>query len=164
MKSKDDDNLRLLFELIKGARRSDRELAKVLGKSQPTITRRRTLLEKQKMIQEYTVVPDLFKMGFEIMAFTFMSFSEFRPELFRKAREWTDQQPWIIFSADGEGLGMNACFVSVHKNYSSYSKLLTQIRQDWQPNLKDVQSFVISLARGDLFIKQFSFRTLEKVK
>lgn len=37
---------KLLYELMKNSRRSDRELAKVLGISQPTVSRRRIALEK----------------------------------------------------------------------------------------------------------------------
>ena len=36
----------LLLELLKDSKRSDRELAKILGVSQPTITRLRHKLEK----------------------------------------------------------------------------------------------------------------------
>ena len=37
---------KLLFELMKNSHRSDRQLAKALGVSQPTVTRRRAMLEK----------------------------------------------------------------------------------------------------------------------
>jgi hypothetical protein len=50
--------------------------------------------------------------------------------------------------------------VSLHKGYASYSRLLTQLRRDWQPNLTSEQSFVISLDRTDLMIKHFSLRYL----
>jgi len=52
--------------------------------------------------------------------------------------------------------------VSAHKNYSSLSRLITELRHDWQPNIKDVQSFIISVDRPDLIIKEFSLRYLEK--
>ena len=47
---------RLLSELIRDSRRSDRELAKVLHVSQPTVTRRRALVEKE-LIDGYTAIP-----------------------------------------------------------------------------------------------------------
>ncbi len=86
MSDKEKEKLKLLHELIKGARRSDRELAKVLKISQPTITRKRTRLEAEGLIQEYTIIPNVAKMGFEIVAFTFMSFNETTPELLEKAQ------------------------------------------------------------------------------
>jgi len=52
MSKKEQERLRLLFALIKGARRSDRELARTLRISQPTITRKRTQLEKEGYIRE----------------------------------------------------------------------------------------------------------------
>ncbi len=162
MSEKEKEKLRLLHELIKGARRSDRQLAKVLKISQPTITRKRTRLEAEGLVQEYTVVPNLAKMGFEILAFTFLAFTEAKPESLEKAREWAKKQPNIVFAADGEGLSMNSILISVHKNYASFSKLITTLRQDWQPKLKDAQSFILSMNRPDLIVKPFSFRYLER--
>ncbi|HEY4675410.1 MAG TPA: Lrp/AsnC family transcriptional regulator [Candidatus Bathyarchaeia archaeon] len=158
-----EDIIRLLFAMIKQSRRSDRELAKILDISQPTVTRKRMQLEKEGYIREYTLVPELAKIGYDFLAVTFMSFAEDRPELFEKAKEWTNKQPSILFAANGEGLGMDSIMVSVHTNYASYSRLVTQLRRDWQPNLKNVQSFIISLSRRELFIKDFSFRYLEAI-
>jgi len=162
MSEKEKEKLRLLHELIKGSRRSDRELAKVLKISQPTVTRKRTRLETERYIQEYTIVPNIAKMGFEIIAFTFLAFTEAKSELLEKAREWAKRQPNIVYASDGEGLGMNSIIVSVHRNYASFSKLVTALRQDWQPNLKDVQSFILSTNRQELTVKSFSFKYLEK--
>jgi DNA-binding Lrp family transcriptional regulator len=162
MSDKEKEKIDLLHELIKGSRRSDRELAKVLKISQPTITRKRTRLESEGYINEYTVIPNLVKMGYEIIAFTFLAFTEAKPKLLAKAHEWGKKQPNIVFASDGEGLGMNSIMVSVHKNYASFSKLITDMRQDWQPNLKDVQSFILSVNRPELMVKPFSFKYLGK--
>jgi DNA-binding Lrp family transcriptional regulator len=43
---------------MKNSRRSDRQLAKALGVSQPTVSRTLERLEKQGMIREYTVIPN----------------------------------------------------------------------------------------------------------
>lgn len=58
----------LLFELLKNSKRSDRELAKILGVSQPTVTRMRGRLVKEGMIKEWTIIPDFVKIGYRIMA------------------------------------------------------------------------------------------------
>jgi DNA-binding Lrp family transcriptional regulator len=161
LSKKQENRNRLLFELIKGARRSDRELAKAMKTSQPTVTRRRTLLEKEGYIQEYTIIPDLEKMGYEILAFTFLSFVQPpRPDIIEKARGWAEKQSAVVFAADGEGLDMNSVLISAHKDYSSLARLLTRLRQDWQANIKDMQSFRICVNRPELLIKQFSFRHL----
>lgn len=155
-----ENELKILLELIKGARRSDRELAKAIGISQPTVTRARTKLEKTGFVKEYTIIPDLRKMGYELLVFTFMSFSEGRPELFDKAREWIKKQPSVIFANNGEGPRLNSMMLSLHKNYADYSDLITELKRDWQPNLTNLQSFLIDLDRSDLTIRDFSFRHL----
>lgn len=162
MSDKEKEKIALLHELIKGSRRSIRELAKVLKISQSTITRRRTKLESERYINEYTVIPNLAKMGYEIIAFAFLVYREAKVESLAKARELGKKQLSIVFASDGEGLGMNSIIVFVHKNYASFSKLMTDMRQDWQPNLKDVQSFILSVNRPELTVKPFSFRDLEK--
>jgi DNA-binding Lrp family transcriptional regulator len=150
--------IELLYELLKNSRRSDRELARALGVSQPTVSRLIKKLEKEGFIREYTIVPDLAKLGSDFVAVTFLSFAEDRPELFERARKWTENQPSVLFAANGEGLGMNSIMVSVHEDFGSYTKLITQLRRDWQPNLKNTGTFMISLTRPDLLIKLFSFR------
>ena len=62
--------MNLLLELLKDSKRSDRELAKVLGLSQPTVSRMRSRLVKEGVIKGFTVVPDFTKIGYEIMAIT----------------------------------------------------------------------------------------------
>ena len=62
---------KILFELMKDSHRSDRQLAKSLGVSQPTVTRRRAMLE-ENFIEGYTVIPKFGQIGFEIAAFTFI--------------------------------------------------------------------------------------------
>jgi DNA-binding Lrp family transcriptional regulator len=161
MNKKEHDNLRLLFALIKGARKSDRELAKVLKISQPTVTRKRASLEKEGYIKEYTVIPNLVKMGYDFIAVTFLSFAADRFELRDKTIEWTKNRPCIILVVNGEGMGMNSMMVSAHMNYASYSKLMSELRHDWQPNLKSTETFIISLARPELMMKPLSFRYLE---
>lgn len=150
--------MQLLSELMKNSRRSDRELAKAVGVSQPTISRMLKRLEKEGFIKEYTIVPDLAKIGNDFVAITFLSFAEDKPELFDKAREWTRKQPSVLLANNGEGMGMNSIMVSVHSDYGSYSRLITQLRRDWQPNLKSTETFMVSLTRPEMVIKPFSFR------
>lgn len=101
--------------MVRDARRSDRELAKAVGVSQPTVSRFIKKLENQGLINEYTIIPELSKMGYELLVFTFLSFAEDRPELFEKAREWTKKQQAVIFANNGEGCGMNSIMVSIHE-------------------------------------------------
>jgi DNA-binding Lrp family transcriptional regulator len=65
-----DLELRLICELVRNSRKSDSELAKLIGVSQPTVSRIRTKLEEEGVI-EYTGTVNLRELGFEIIAITF---------------------------------------------------------------------------------------------
>ncbi len=89
-----DTELKLISELMKNSRKSDRELAKVIGVSQPTITRTRARLEKEGYIREYTAIPDFRRLGYEIMAFIFVKPKEgLGAEELQKARMTTQRGP-----------------------------------------------------------------------
>ena len=153
--------LKLLFEFMKNSKRSDREIAKIIGVSQPTITRMRQRLEK-KAIVEYTVIPDWAELGFEIVAFTFVKATK-QPELTEKAKEWTMKNPNVVFASGGEGMGMDCAMISFHKNFSDFSNFITNLRMAWAENLKDLQSFLMT-ADGQRKMKPFSLKYLEKAK
>ena len=70
MKKLKDVDYEIISELIKNSKISDRKLAKRIGVSQPTVTRRRAGLEKEGLI-EYTGIPNFAKLGIDIMAFHF---------------------------------------------------------------------------------------------
>ena len=55
--------LRIISELMEDSRRSDRELARAVGVSQPTVSRMIRKLEKDGIIREYAVIPDFSKLG-----------------------------------------------------------------------------------------------------
>jgi DNA-binding Lrp family transcriptional regulator len=75
-KSVKDVELRLVSELMKNSRRSDRELAKTIGVSQPTVSRAVKRLEKEGYIQEYTIIPNFVKLGYRILALTFVKLKQ----------------------------------------------------------------------------------------
>jgi DNA-binding Lrp family transcriptional regulator len=64
-------DFQIMWELIKDSRKSDMQLAKIIGVSQPTVTRKRTNLEKG-FIEGYAAIPNFDKIGFKIVAFTFV--------------------------------------------------------------------------------------------
>jgi len=153
----------LLLELLKNSKRSDRNLAKVLGVSQPTITRTRHKLETNGMIQDYTIVPDFRKMGFEIMALTFVKMKSeiLSSEVMKGATKYAEKFPNAIFASTGEGLGMTGVIISFEKNYSDYHRHLNQLRVDWKDFTEDIQSFVIAIGQGEF--KRFSLSHLKDV-
>ena len=153
--------LKLLFELIKNSKRSDREIAKIIGVSQPTITRMRQRLEK-KAIMEYTVIPEWRELGFEIIAFTFVRATRQRGST-EKAREWAMKNPSVVFASGGEGMGMDSAMISFHRNFSDFSGFIAGLKMDWSEHIQDIQSFLMT-TDGDRLIKRFSLKYLEKAK
>jgi DNA-binding Lrp family transcriptional regulator len=147
---KEEKLLKILKELLRNSRRSDRELAKVIGASQPTVTRNRRLLSQY--IRSYTVVPEFSEIGYEILALTFAKARTYsRKEVEAKlayTKEWVMRHPNIIFASDGEGLGKDAVMVSLHKNYSQYADFMREFSIDFADFVGDSQSFIISLKTG----------------
>lgn len=159
--------IKLLSELMKNSRRSDRELAKAVGVSQPTVGRMIKKLEKEGLVKEYTMLPDFRKLGYELLAFTFIKFSRMyttkdvertRTEL---ARTFKDAPLEIVLVERGTGLGYHGLFISFHKNYTSYMELREWIRRLISVDLSDVQGFLISLA-DDVHYRPLTFSTLAK--
>src|SRR4030066_1497567 len=90
--------LMVIAELMKNSRRSDRELAKALHTSQPTVSRTIKRLEKMGIIKEYTMIPDFSKLGYKIMGITQMKVEEVNKEQFKEMVD-TEVRPF------GEGWG-----------------------------------------------------------
>ena len=140
-------DLRLLGELLRGCRRSDRDLARVLGLSQPTVSRKRRWLEKNGFI-EYAGVPDLRKLGFDVLAITFGDWKhrEFPDHRVDAAREFAERHPNLIFLSSGSVLCSGRVAISVHRDYSEYTLFLSEIRSDWGKYMDVTGSFLISLS------------------
>jgi DNA-binding Lrp family transcriptional regulator len=159
---------KLLRELLKNSRRSDRELAKALGTSQPTVTRRRANIEKN-FIDGYTAIPKWEKIGFEIVAFTFVRHNikyakpEVRETAFRKVEEWMMKQPNVIFAIEGQGMGWDGICVSVHKSYSDFTEFMKKHNSELSDVLIDSQSFISNIEPTTIR-KPFHLKYLEKAK
>jgi len=153
----------LLRELLKDSKRSDRDLAKVLKVSQPTITRTRHRLEKNGMIQDYTIIPNFRKMGFEILALTFVKMRPeiLSPDVMEEAKKYAAKFPNSIFASTGEGLGMTGIIISFHKNYTEYHQKVNMLRVDWKDLTDEIQSFVVAIGEGEF--KRFSLGHLRDV-
>jgi len=161
MSRKNESLKELLFELIKNSKRSDRDLAKILGYSQASITRKRKILEKEA-IKQYTVIPNLSYLGFDIVAFTFASAKLTMDQpLETEGRKWADAQPNIVFSSTGQGMGADGLMVSVHKDYADFAKFNYNFMRSWGKYFQDIKTFLISI-KGDLITKSFSFNYLTK--
>jgi DNA-binding Lrp family transcriptional regulator len=152
--------LNLLLELLKDSKRSDRELAKVLGVSQPTVSRTRSKLVKEGIIQEFTVIPDFVKMGYEIMAIT--TFQTKAKGMEERTAKWAEARPNVIFAARANGMGKNGAAISVHKSFTDYSTFIADLRLEWGDALGDFDMILISLR--DLIAKPLSLKYLAEQK
>lgn len=147
--------------MLKNSKRSDRELAKALKSSQPTVTRMRNKLEKGGVIQEYTMLPAFGKLGFEIFAIT-LTKTKFDPELTERALKSVNAKPNIIFCAASEGLGKNGIIISVHKSYADYSRFMTEYMVEWRDVIEAYDTVLVSLAGGWVG-KPFSLKYLAEL-
>ncbi|MEM3731355.1 MAG: Lrp/AsnC family transcriptional regulator [Candidatus Bathyarchaeia archaeon] len=156
---------RLLMEMIADCKRSDRELAKALNVSQPTVTRARSWLEKNGYVREYTVIPEFSKIGLEIVAFTFI---RVRPgttidkvaEIRSKAESFFEKHPNIVMALRGEGLGCDGIIVSLHKDYAEFIEYMRALKME-TINTEVMGSFVASLKYAYQY-KYLTFKTLKE--
>ena len=136
----------LLLEYLKGSKRSDRELAKVVGVSQPTITRMRQRLVKEGAIKHFTVIPDFVKMGYEIMVISHIKNKALVvTELEEKAEKYWKKYPNVIFVSRAEGMGKNGVLISLHKSYTDYSDFLAENLREWGDYIESYDSMLINL-------------------
>jgi DNA-binding Lrp family transcriptional regulator len=158
---------KLLSELMKNSSRSDRELAKAIGSSQPTVSRTRKRLEEQGYIKEYTMIPDFGKLGFEIMAFTFLRYKkELTPEEFEEIKKIAEEYELMfpmtfLMVLKGMGLGYDRIIVTFHEDYSGYTEMLSRLRQFPLEVVTDVQSFLVNL-KGTEHYQPFTLSKIAK--
>jgi len=149
------EDYRILFELMKNARISDRKLAKLLGTSQPTVSRKRAYLEKE-LIDGYTAVPKWEKLGYEIFAVTFfktksaVKTKERYLAARKKGESYLMSQPSVIMSGGCQGMGMDSFTLSFHKSYSDYDEWFRKLRLECGDLLDDAQSVLINLLGTEL--------------
>ncbi len=142
---------RLFMELLKNSKRSDRELAKVLGVSQPTITRMRHKLVEEGTIREFTVIPDFIKLGYKIMAITIAKAKiALTPEEQEKTKTLVLENPNVIFVASANGMGRNGVMISLHRNYSDFVRFMSDLKSESTGYMENVDNMLISLTSGDV--------------
>jgi len=143
--------LKILSELMKNSRTSDRELAKRLGVSQPTTSRIRNKLENQGYIKEYTLIPNFTKLGYNLMAVTFLARAkEYAKQdittLFKEAQKSATKTGFdTIMALRGMGFEHDAVVVSFHESYSAYQERIKEIKQFPYIDVEQITSFLIDL-------------------
>jgi len=155
-----DIEVKLVCMLMRNCRKSDRELAKLVGVSQPTVSRIRTRLEKEGVIR-YTGAADLRKLGYDIIAITFGNWKhpEYPDIKELKTKDFLTKHPNIIFASTGRGPNSDRVSISVHKTYSDYSAFIRELRSDWGEHWALTESFLLSL-KSDNVIRPLSLAYL----
>ena len=166
-KSKDID-FKILFELMKDSKISDRKLAKKVGVSQPTVTRRRARLEKE-LIDGYTAIPKWGKLGYEILAFTFVKTKQalgLRAK-YKAAQErgtkWLMNHANVIMSGGCRGMGVNGFMISVHEGYSDFDNFMAEHKRELGDMFTDVQTVLVNFS-GSQILKPLHFKYLAEMK
>jgi len=160
-----DVELKVVIELIKNSRRSDRELAKAVGVSQPTVSRTIQKLEEQGTIKEYTIIPDYPQLGFMLMSITFTKTGgqltkEVQDDLMKRVRDFMKENPSALILGN-TGMGCDADYVAIafHGDYGEYKEFMTEIRQFPNASVDETRSFVIDVTDKNQFLP-LSFRYL----
>lgn len=163
-----DIDFKILFGLMKNSKISDRELGKIVGVSQPTVSRRRAKLEKEA-IDGYTVIPKWGKLGYEILAFTFVKTKQTLGlrENYKAAQEkgtkWLMSHANVIMSGGCRGMGMNGFMISVHKNYSDFDSFIAELKRELGDTFTDVHTVLVNLG-GRQILKPLHFKYLTEGK
>jgi DNA-binding Lrp family transcriptional regulator len=152
-----DVELKTVIELLKNSHRSDRELARAIGVSQPTLSRTRVRLEKQGMIKEYTIIPDYSQLGFTLLSMTFTKMKgplseKMSDDLKKQARNTMSEHPSALILGN-TGMGNNADYVAVafHRDYSEYAEFMNDIKGFPNVDIDETRSFLINLLDKNQF-------------
>ncbi|MDH5448453.1 MAG: Lrp/AsnC family transcriptional regulator [Candidatus Bathyarchaeota archaeon] len=163
-----DIDYKILRELLNNSKTSDRQVAKKIGISQPTVTRRRARLERE-LIDGYTAIPKWEKLGYEILAITLVKTKEALglKDSYKNAHEkgikWLMKQPNVLMSGGCRGMGVSGFMISVHKSYSDYDSFMSKHKRELGDTFTDVQTVLVNLG-GNQILKPFHLKYLAEAK
>lgn len=155
----------IIKELIRDSTKSERQISKIIGVSQPTVSRIKKSLLDQKIIQELIAIPNFDKIGYELMAINFVKIKaalapdEERKQNFQNVQKWMSEQPNVIFCSYCKGLDSDSFFISVHKNYPEFDEFIKNHNNEMGHLLAQVKSSLVNLKENQT-IKPFNFKYL----
>lgn len=150
---------KILSELIKKSNRSDHHIGQITGLSQPTVSRLRAQLEKDGVIKEYTITPDLPKMGYSIMAvFSIKYKAHQKGKVKQMSSDALINHSSTIFASQAQGMGKNAISISLFKNYGEYAEYMSYVTGKWDDVIEDYSVMLVDL-KGPI-LKPFSLKYL----
>ena len=155
---------------MKNSKKSDRELARSLGYWQSTITRHRKRLENEDVIREYTVIPNLRKLGYEIFAFQLIKFwrppptREIPEHAWNALKEWLDSCPEVIFATRvlAQQGQWDVLVVSLHLSYADFSEYVKKLFHKCRNHIQESVDLLSGGQTTKDILKPFSLRYLEK--
>lgn len=160
-----DIELRVISQLMKNSRRSDRQLAKTLRVTQPTVSRTIRKLEKEGVIREYTMIPNFERLGYKIVAFTLLKLRGQRSpgqldELRKRTLDYMQHAPAeIALFERGLGAKCDAIEVTFHRDYASFQRLRDRIKRMGIFNEPECMSFLVDL-EDEIHFRYFTLATL----
>ena len=159
-----DVEVKLIAELMRNSRRSDRDLAHSVGVSQPTVSRIIKRLETERIIQEYTIIPNFNKLGYNICALTFAIFAT--PQDMTALRKMIEEYgrrlseiPEAVVIERGIGEKASGVVISFHETYSEYKKFLEWLNQFSASTNYALHHFIIDLD-DKMHLRYLTFSTL----
>ena len=155
---------KIIAALMENSKISDRQLAKKIGVSQPTVTRRRARLERE-VIDHYTLVPKWAEMGYEILAITLVK-SHPSTGLRKNVKasleqgvKWMMKQPNVLLCSGCKGMNRSGVMISVHKSYSAFDEFMSEHRRELGDLFSEVDTIIVNL-RGKEIIKPLGLKYL----
>ncbi len=152
----------LLKELTSNSKQSDREISKKLKITQPTISRQRKKLEKEGIIEKYTLIPNLEKLDIEFVTFITLQWKDYsKTKELKKFNHFLKYDKRVLFSAPGEGFeDKTKIIMTFHKNYHSYELFLREIRANWKDDVESMDAFLVSTSN---IITNFDFNIINRM-
>ena len=141
-------------------------MAKAIGVSQPTVSRMIKRLKSEGVVNEYTMIPDFRKLGYNLCAFIFLRLKDLPPERIQRVRqavkESLSQSHFVILLLErGLGLGRDAVMICLYKDYASYVEHRRIIREFPYITPPDVESFLIDL-NDEIHYRYLTFASVAK--
>jgi len=112
-------HIKILSALLSNCKRSDRDIAKSTGVSQPTVTRARQRLVDEGIIKDYFAIPDYAKLGYEFGAVTLCEIVDKTINL----SEWS-----VLVIAPAIGRKGDHILVTLHRSIANYQTFLKKIK------------------------------------
>ncbi|MFH1848592.1 MAG: Lrp/AsnC family transcriptional regulator [archaeon] len=155
-------NKKILRELTTNSRQSDRLISKKLKITQPTVSRLRKKLEKDGLIERYTLIPNLEKIDIEFVTFITLQWKDYsQAKKLEEFNHFLKHDKRVLFSAPGEGFeDKTKIIMTFHKNYRSYELFLREIRANWKDYVESMDSFLVSTSN---IITNFDFNIISRI-